>query len=188
METPPPIPVARSSFVTAVAWVFIALAGFATFISVLQNIMIYTFFPVDQMHTAMAQARERQEMPAFALFMFEHIREIFTGFLVVASSVLVVSIGLLKRCNWARVLFIWLLGLGIVWNLAGPILQWFFFRSMPQSPQAPPQVQAQFQTMGAIMVVFGTIMAVGMSILFGWIIRRLISPTIKSEFLAHPTA
>jgi hypothetical protein len=187
METPPPLPVARSSFVTAVAWVFIALAGLATFISVLQNVMIYTFFPLDQMHAGLAQARERQEMPAFALFMFEHIREIFTGFLVVTSSVLAVSISLLKRCNWARILFVWLLGLGIVWNLAGPVWQWFFFRSMPQPPQGTA-MQPQFQTMGTIIVIFGAIMALGMSILFGWIIKRLTSPTIKSEFLARPTA
>jgi hypothetical protein len=188
METPPPLPVARSAFVTAVAWVFIALAGFATLISILQNVMIYTFFPLDQMHAAMAQAREQQQMPAFTLFMFEHIRELFTGFLVVTSGTLIISIGLLRRHNWARILFVALLVFGIIWNIGSLFWQWFFFQSMPQPPQAPAQMHAQFQTMFLVMEVFSGIMALGMSVLFGWIIKRLTSPGIKSEFVGSQMA
>jgi hypothetical protein len=187
METSPPLPVARSAFVTTVAWVFIALAGFATLISILQNVMIYTFFPLDQMHAAMAQAREQQQMPAFTLFMFEHIRELFTGFLVVTSGTLIISIGLLRRHNWARILFVTLLVLGIIWNIGGLFWQWFFFRSIPQPPQTPAQVRAQFETMFIVMGIFSVIMALGMSVLFGWIIKRLTSTAIKNEFVT-PTA
>jgi hypothetical protein len=185
METPPPLP--RSAFVTAVAWVFVALSGFATLISILQNVMIYTFFPVDQMHASLAQAQAQQNMPPAALFMFEHIRALFTAVLVVTLGTLIISIGLLRRHNWARILFVSLLALGIVWNIGGLFWQWLFFRSMPQPPQAPPEMQAQFQTITSVMMIFSVIMAVGMSVLFGWIIKRLTSPTIRSEFVADAT-
>src|SRR5262249_20832615 len=117
MHTPPTSE--RSAFVTAVAWVFIALSGFATLISILQNVMIYTLFPLDQMHAAMAQARQQHDIPALSLFMFEHIRELFAVVLVVTLATLIISIGLLRRHNWARILFICLLVLGIMWNVVG---------------------------------------------------------------------
>ena len=187
-----PAPRTPSAFVTAVAWVFIALSAFATLISILQNVMIYTFFPVDQMHAALAQARDQQQqqMPAGALFMFEHIRALITGVLVVTAGTLVISIGLLRRYNWARLMFVALLALGIAWNIGGLFWQWFFFRSIPQTPQTPPDVQAQFKTMITVMMVFSVAMALGMSVLFGWIIRRLTSPAIRDEFLLRsaPTA
>ena len=182
METPPPLPVARSAFVTAVAWVFIALAGFATLISLLQNIMIYTFFPLDQMHTAMAQAREQQQMPAYALFIFEHVREVFTGFLVLTSVVLIASVGLLKRYNWARILFVWLVAFGVIWNVAGLAWPWYFFHTMPQPPQTD-QMHAQFQAMQIVMGIFSAIIGLGTAILFAWIIKRLTSSAIKVEFM-----
>jgi len=185
METPSPFP--RSAFVTAIAWVFIALSGFATLISILQNVMIYTFFPADKMHASLAQAQAQQDMPAAILFMFEHMRAIFTAVSVFTFGTLIISIGLLRRHNWARILVIGLLGLGIAWNIAGLLLQWFSVRFMPHPPQAPPEMQAQFQTMMSVMMIFSVIMALGMSVLFGWIIRRLTSTVVKSEFIS-PTA
>jgi hypothetical protein len=188
MQTPPPLP--RSAFVTAVAWVFIALSGFATLISILQNVMIYTLFPVDQMHAALAQARDQQQqqMPAGAFFVFEHIRALITGVLVVTAGTLVVSVGLLRRYNWARILFVVLLALGIAWNICGLFWQWFFFRSMPQPPQTAPDMQAQFKTMTTVMMFFSVAMALGMSVLFGWIIKRLTASAIRDEFLLRTTS
>jgi hypothetical protein len=181
MDTPPPLP--RSAFVTGLAWVFIVLSGFATLISILQNVMIYTLFPVDQMHSALVQAQGQQNMPASSIFILEHIRLLFTAFFVFTLGTLIISIGLLHRHNWARILFVTLLSVGVAWNIGGLFLQWFFIRSMPLPPQAPGEFQAQFQTMMSVMMIFSVIMAVGMSALFGWIIKRLISPAIKTEFV-----
>lgn len=175
----------RSAFVTAVAWVFIALSGFATLISILQNVMIYTFFPLDQMHAAMAQARQQHDMPALSFFMFEHIRELFAAVFVVTLATLIISVGLLKRRNWARILFICLLVFGILWNVAGVLWQVIFFRSMPLPPQA--SVQSQMETMFIVMEIFSVVIAVAMSVLFLWIIKRLISPTIRDEFVLPST-
>jgi len=181
METSSP-PVVKSTFVTAVAWVFIALAGFATLISALQNIMIYIFFPVEQMHGAMAQAREQQQMPAYYWFIFEHVREIFAGFLLLTSLVLVASIGLLRRYNWARILFVWLLALGVIWNVAGIAWPWIFFHTMPQPPQTAP-IHAQFQALATGIGIFSAIISLGTAVLFVWIVKRLMSSAIKTEFM-----
>jgi len=144
--------------------------------------MVYTFFPLGQMHTAMAQAREQQQMPAYALFVFEHIREVFTGFLVLTFVVLIASVGLLKRYNWARILFVWLLAFGVIWNIAGLAWPWYFFHTMPQPPQTGP-MHAQLQAMQIGMGIFSAIIGLGTAILFAWIIKRLTSSAIKSEFM-----
>ncbi len=61
-----PSPQTRSDFVTTLAWIFIALAGFAVFISLLQNIMLNFFFPLDKMTSAL-QGPDGQRIPPSAL-------------------------------------------------------------------------------------------------------------------------
>lgn len=185
METSPPSP--PSAFVTAVAWVFIVLSALATLVSIVQNIMIYTFFPADQVQASFAQAHQQQQMPPGAMFVFEHIRVLITSILVITSSTLVASIGLLRRHNWARILFVVLLVLGIAWNIGGVFWNWIVFLSMPVS-QAPSAAQTQFKIISKVIMFFSVGTAIGMSLLFGWMIKRLISPAIRREFLHRSTA
>lgn len=174
----------RSSFVTVLAWIFIVLAGFTTFISVLQNIMINTMFPLDQMRAAKAAA---PGMPPFFDFMFDNIRLFFFAFLVVSAAMCASAIGLLLRRNWARLVFVGILALGIVWNLGGLVLQQLMFDSMMKFPavagkSAPPDFEAEMRGMMIAMRIFSALFALGFSVLYTWLIKRLISPSIAAEF------
>jgi hypothetical protein len=75
----------RSSFVTVLAWVFIVLAGFATLMSLFQNVMLALVFPADEMRTAMHEAKRDQQLSGFARFMFEHFRLIFALFFALSA-------------------------------------------------------------------------------------------------------
>ena len=173
--------VPRSAFVTAVAWVFIALAGFATLIAVLQNIMIGLMFPAD----AMREVENAKDMPAFARFMFAHPQVIFGSFLAISAATLIAAIGLLRRKNWARLLFIGIMALGILWNVVSVALPFFMFSSMPPMPEnTPSDFRDSFDIVWKVMTVFTILMAVAFAVLFGWIIKRLVSREIKHEFLA----
>ncbi len=176
-QTTPP---QRSNFVNVLAWIFIILGGFATFMSILQNIMIQTMFPKEQMAQAMQQAEKTDQMPAFANFIFGHFDLFFLFFLLVSATSLVSAIALLKRKNWSRIVFIVLMSLGIVWNVGGLVLQFTMFSSMPEmaSKGAPPE----FENMMLIMKIASVIMVVVISTLFGWVIKKLISAPIKAEF------
>ena len=168
---------------TALAWVFIVLAGFATLISVLQNIMITVMFPAAEMQAATEQAKNDQRVPWFAQFMFQNVRLLFFAFFVLASATLVSAVGLLKRKNWARLLFVALMTLGILWNVAASILTIVFFSSMPPVPAtAPNEFGDQFELMSRIMIGFNIVLAAGFTVLFGWIIKRLVSAGIRQEF------
>ena len=176
-----------STFVTVLAWIFIVISGFGTVITILQNIMINTVFPLDQMHAAMAQGRARQnDMPALAGMFFDYIRVFFAAIAVLAVTTLISSIALLQRKNWARIVFICLFGLGIVWSIGGIVLQQFIFSWMPpMPPNAPPELRAQFAGMGTFMVVmrvFSAIFALAFVVLYGWLMKRLMSAAVKAEF------
>jgi hypothetical protein len=170
----------RSGFVTGLAWTFIALAGFATLIAVMQNIMIALIFPAE----AMREAGNAQDVPVFVRFMFAHPQLIFASFLALSAVTLIAAIGLLKRKNWARLIFIGIMGLGILWNLASVVLPFFMFSSIPPMPEhTPSDFRDNFDLMWKVMTAFTVVMALAFAGLFVWIIKRLISDDIRKEFL-----
>ncbi|MDR2710892.1 MAG: hypothetical protein LBB65_06145, partial [Burkholderiales bacterium] len=160
----------RSTFVTVLAWIFIVLSGFYTLISIFQNIMIQTVFRSAGFFDPASRSPPTPGTPAFFKFMFDHIHWLFLFFLLLFAFMLICSIGLLKRRNWARLCFIGYLALGIVWNLAGLVIQFFMFSSMREefaadSVQGVPDEMTLFFIFFFVMMV---IFAIGFSVLFGW--------------------
>ncbi len=176
------IPTPKSNFVTVLAWIFIAFTGFAAFISLLQNIMLTLFFPLDKMQEAFNRPEAQEHIPAVFIFLASHVRLFFFFFLVLSSLTLVTSIGLLKRKNWARIIFIALMLFGILWNIAGVLFQQFVFTSFPKMPVRADAPMPNFEVFLTVIKVFSAMMAIGFSILFGWLIKKLLSPDIMREF------
>lgn len=178
-------PVPRSAFVTGLAWTFIGLSGFATLIALMQNAMIFLIFPLDEVRTAMKETDEARAMPAPFRFMFEYMWLMFVFFLVISVATLVSAIGLLKRRNWARLVFIGIMVLGILWNVASFAMPYLMGGWMTMPEHTPPGFADQFDLMWKIMTVFSVLMGVAFIALFAWIIKRLVSPGIRAEFAAR---
>ena len=172
----------KSTFVSVLAWIFIVLGGFATFMSILQNIMLHYFFPKNEMNQTLQQAGQNQQMPALAEFMFNNFDVLFILFFVISAISLISAIALLKRKNWARIVFIVLMSFGIAWNVFGLVLQFTMFSSSNEftGGQAPPP---EFQNMMQFMKIASIIMVVAISALFGFVIKKLCSKKIKTEFI-----
>lgn len=170
----------RSTFINVLSWIFIVIGGFSTFISILQNIMVQTIFRKEEISQAMQQAEQTENIPVFAQFMFNHFDLFFLLVLILSSTSLISAIALLKRKNWARILFIVLMSLGIGWNVIGLILQFTMFSSMPEMTGG--DIPPEFQNMMQIMKFASVIMVVGISALFGFVIKKLCSQQIKEEF------
>lgn len=170
-------PAARSTFVTVLAWVFIVLAGLATLISGLQNLMLHTMMPTNLTPPTGPGA---EHMPAFMRWMLSHIRLFFLAVLLLSASTLAAAIGLLKRRNWARLAIVTLLTLGIVWNLGALVLQ----QQMMAVPLAgiPGPHHADFEQTFQVMRIASAAIAVGISLLFAWLIKRLCSVDVRAEF------
>jgi hypothetical protein len=169
-------PAQRSTFVTVLAWLLIAFAGFATLIGLMQNIMIHTVMPFDRLP---ADAPGMERMPGFFRFLFSNVHLVFLSFLVLSAVALVSAIGLLKRKNWSRLVFIGLFGLGILWNIAGVVLQQVMMSSMSTPAGAPPE----FENAATFMLIFGVLFAAAFSALFGWLMFKLLSRRVRAEFL-----
>lgn len=184
MNTPP----VRSTFVTVVAWVFIGLAGFASLIAVLQNIMVELAF-LPAMHPAATPA---PGLPAPFGWFSNHFAWFFRAFLLLDLMTLTAAIGLLLRKNWARRLFIGLLVFGILYQLFGVAAQWwladFTHETMATPPDAPRDFEQGMRIMLVAMRVFGALLALSISTLFAWLIHRLRRPAVLEEFSRPPSA
>jgi hypothetical protein len=173
--------VPQSQFVTVLAWIFIVITVFSTVISIMQNIMI-VFFPFEKMQPAFSQPRVQEHIPAFFALISSHIRLIFFSFFVLSSTGVVSSIGLLKRKNWARIVFIILMSLRIVWTVSGVVLLQILLSSFPKIlPQNQFQIP-QFEYIIVVVKIFTIVIAISFSLLFGWIIRKLTRSDIRAEF------
>lgn len=172
----------RSGFVTSLAWIFIALAGFATLISVLQNIMVALMFPGDEMRAAIRHSKDAQ--PAIMVFAFENFRYLVAGFLVLSAGTLISAIGLLRRWNWARLVFIAVMAFGVLWNLSALPMAFYMSSLMTESSAyAPSDFDHSFKLMWNIVSGVSVAIALAVAGLFAWIIKRLVSEDIRREFV-----
>jgi hypothetical protein len=171
----------RSMFVTVVAWIFIALSGFGTVISTLQNIMVHTMFSSPEFDRALHGPTPG--MPPAAAFLFGHFELFVFGVLVLSALLLVSSIGLLRRWNWARLCFVGLMVAAILWQLVGIGVQFSIFSTVRDqfaaaSTAGGPDVGPFLIAIAVVSVLFG----LGFSVLFGWIAKRLLSAPVAAEF------
>ena len=160
----------RSVFVTVVAWMFIVLSGFAVFISIGQNIMVWT-------HPGFSElASTSGSSTGFEGFLDRNFRLFVLGFFGVTIVMLVSSIGLLKRKNWARMVIIVLLALWVLWNVASLAMIYLF--SMADGQLAADQLHYSHLIVRGFVLVF----IIAVSALLIWIIHKLLSPQIVEEF------
>ena len=180
VAAPPP----RSTFVTVLAWIFIVLSGFATFMTLLQSVMVFAMLHAPGFGDAMAKANQAPNAPPFAAFFTRYFFVVFVFFFVVSAATLASSLGLLWRRNWARIVFIVMMGFGIFWNLVGLVISGVIMWLMPGIPTGVHAAATTFVWMMGAMMVINVVVALGFCALFYWIIRRLGSPEIRAEFVA----
>jgi ABC-type antimicrobial peptide transport system permease subunit len=171
-------PPARSEFVTILAWAFIVLSGFGVAMLLLQSV-IASQLPFDDIRELFGTDPDAPSPMMQAMIL--RMPWLFLAPLVPALVALAASIGLLLRRNWARLLFIVLMALGIIWNLGGAVFGAFMFAVMLPMTGAPDMPAGSGMVMTAMTAV-SVAVALALCLLFGWLIKRLISPEIRREF------
>jgi hypothetical protein len=172
----------KSTFVDVVSWVFIVISGFWTFLVFIQNIVVQVAFPQKQVADAMQNADQATQMPSLVRFLISNLDFVLFGILVLAFAFFCSSVGLLRRRNWARVVFIVFLVFGLVGILVGVVIQLVMFASFSRisGGEIPADVRnLALLTRGASVVVASVI-----SCLFGFIIKKLCSKEIRQEFVS----
>lgn len=170
-----------ATFVTVLGWILVVFTAFGAVTSLMQNVMVNFMFP-----SLTEQGPEVQTMPRGVLLVFR----VLAAFMLCLTVFLVFSAwSFLKRRNWARKLFVVLFALGAAWGcfvfLAFGLGMGVFNLLPPTAPpeaNMPSSVGSMFRVMG---IMFG-LLAVAISALFVWLIKRLRSPEIRSEFESVP--
>ena len=171
---------ARSLFVTATAWVFILLGALASVSALVQNAAVASLMPGLQL------GGEHGALPLLTGLLVGYLPWVVGTGVVVSLATLASAIGLLLRLDWARRVFIGLLAFAIVANLLGLWLQQEVLQSLVNNTLSTVSIPAQalgvfggFVTAARVMAVLMTLFACS---LLAWIIRRLMSNSIRQEF------
>ena len=169
-----------STFVTVLAWVFIVLAGLCTVMAMFELITL-SFAPSVVEATATMAGAGLEDLPALVPFM----RLLFLGVLLVSCATVASAVGLLRRKNWARLVFISIVFLGILSNIfcVVPIIAapWETGDLWETGDVVEP-LGTEFSVYLGFLRIFWVSAAIAISILLVWIIVRLVSPSIKAEF------
>jgi hypothetical protein len=170
----------RSLFVTATAWVFIILGVLASASALVQNAAVSSVMPQLQV------AGHAQPLPLLTGFLLGYLPWVVGAGLVMSLATLASAIGLLLRLDWARRVFIGVLAVAIIANLAGLWLQQELVQSVVSntltSAPIPPQALGVFGGFVTAARVMATLVTLGACALLAWIIRALMSSRVRQEF------
>ena len=163
------------------AWIFIVVSGFSAAIALGQALALLFWPPlvevIDQYQATAAQQGEAASLSAFIL---DNLAWMTLSNLFVSMIVLIAAIGLLKRFNWARLLFIVVLGLIILWAVGSLLLLW---QTAPfDAPTTAAAYQPVFRGPSMASLLFGTVFTLLVCLLLGWVIKRLCSAPLRKEF------
>lgn len=172
----------RSLFVTLTAWAAIVLAAVACAFGAIQQASLASWTPV------LDAAVQSEPMPLVSGTLLSYLPWVTGAGLILAVALLVAAVGLLMRYEWARRAFIGLVVVAIAANLAGLWLQHEFVQSLVDAtmrdtplPIAAVGVFGGFATAAKVLSGVVTLVACG---LLAWVIRRLMSPKVRQEFVA----
>ncbi len=174
---------AKSTFVNVVSWIFIVMSGFWTFIVFVQNILVQVTFPQKQVAYTMQNSEQANQIPSLVRFLISNLDFVLFGLLVLSFSLFCSSVGLLRRRNWARVLFIGFLFFGLLGVLIGVIVQFVIFASVYRI--SGDEISANVRNLIILTRGASVMVALVVSFFFGLIIKKLCSKEIRHEFVSE---
>ena len=170
----------RSLLVTLTAWVFIVLGALTSVSALVQNAVVASLVP------GMHVSGDSHPLPLLTGWLMGYLPWVVGAGFVMSLATLASAIGLLVRLDWARRVFIGVLTLAIVANLAGLWLQQEVVQSVVSatltSAPIPPQALGVFGGFVTAARVMAILFTLGACTMFGWIIRSLMSPRVRQEF------
>jgi len=170
----------RSLLVTATAWVFIVLGALAGASALVQNAVVASLVP------GMHVSGDAHPLPLLTGLLMGYLPWVVGAGLVMSLATLASAIGLLVRLDWARRVFIGVLTLAILANLAGLWLQQEVVQSVVSatltSAPIPPQALGVFGGFVTAARVMAILFTLGACTMLAWIIHSLMSPRVRQEF------
>jgi hypothetical protein len=175
----------RTSFVSGLAWTFIACAALGALLVGAQLVAVSTVFPAEEMREVLREIGKSQPLPAFVDAAFEHLRALLAALLALCVVTLIASLGLLARRDWARVAFIWLSIAAAIVHAAGALAPLpLGFGPMPFAQEVPAELRGGFEAIMRTLLWTSIGSALAFAGAFAWLAKRLAAEDIRREFSA----
>ncbi|WP_368563104.1 hypothetical protein [Pseudoxanthomonas sp. UTMC 1351] len=173
----------RSQFVTVMAVISIVLGIVGTAYGLLQMVVVTVLLDSDSVRSAFAEI-PAESLPPFANGLIAYLPAMGWGFVLMSGAFLAASVGLLKRYEWGRLLFIVFMVVGAAANFVGvwllaAVFDWL--QSLPVSADAA-YLQAELAQLRVTSLAMTSGSAVVFAALHGWIVYQLCTRAIRSEF------
>lgn len=169
---------APSLFVELTAWIAIVLAGLASVSALVQNAEVAAVMP--------AWREAGNSLLPVSRLLLDYLPWVMGTGVVLSVALLAAAIGLLMRHEWARRAFIGLLAVVIVANLVGLWLQHEVVQALVdgtlRTTPLPPQAAGVFGGLADATRMMAMVVTLIGCALLGWVIRRLMSDTVRQEF------
>jgi hypothetical protein len=173
-------PTPHSTFIDGLAWTTLVVSVLVIPMSLLM--MLASSGPTTDVREMLAVSGFDVAVPNSIVFVFKHLRWISLSLFVLSVFSVVSSLALLKRRNWARLAFIWMLVLNIGLNVVGVAVA-FFSKSPPTLANGlPAAAQAQVEWTVRLAMGINGILIIALSVAMAWMVKRLLSSDIKREF------
>lgn len=168
----------RSSFVTVMAWISIALGAMGVASGLLQAAMLPSL-PMDRFMQELAAAG--MALPPLLQRIFAHLQLLNAVSLLGSALFAWVSWALLQRREWARLAFIGFLALGVLGGIAAvvamqPMLDW------ANSASGMAEIDPLLRGVQSAMKAAAWLSVLLVAVLHGAIIWKLCTPAIRAEF------
>ncbi len=169
-------------FINVLAWVFILLSAGGVVMGLVQNLIVHFWPPLADL------VRQQQTAPTGAgLFSVQqlivgNLPAIMLANLLISGLILVAAIGLLRRHNWARLLFIGLMLLGIIWAAVSYILVIQADPLTAALEEVPREYQPAMAGARTPSLLAGGLFTLLFCTLLGWIAWRLSASDVAHQF------
>jgi hypothetical protein len=174
-----------TSLVNGLAWSFIALSAGSLLLATVQYLLFAYVVQMEPLRATIADAINLKLLPCSAMAVVEHLPDIFMALFVTSLLTLLISIALLKRRNWARIAFVWIMIATAIMHIAGLLLPFYFMHDFSAAlDDMPPELRGVATTVMNILSVMSVVMGIAFTSFFAWIARRLLSAEIRQEFIA----
>ncbi|UZR96142.1 hypothetical protein [Chondrinema litorale] len=163
----------NSTFVTVLAWVLIIFSGFGLVISIFQNILLNTTFPIEEFENAITTDAD----DGIYTLIYSNFRLIIALVGLMILTFFISSIALLKRKNWSRISLSILFSIGILHMVFSILMQFYFI----VGDEGLFDIGDPF-FWGILFIAF---FGISMISLLLWLIFKLNSSKIKAEFIGY---
>ncbi len=172
----------KSVFVDVVAWISIVMNSMILLAAIGLGSFFYMVFSSFDQGPSLTDVPDSEPVFSIPEFIFGYTDLIVVFILLIAAIPLVSSIGLLLRKNWARLLFIVILGLNMLAGIFSLIAQFFVYGYVPLFPGNTTGADFQLDLMLNTITLFSTVFSLLITGFYGWIIWKLATPPIIDEF------